>query len=190
MMNKNKEDITMVKIVNVVANYSVSGVKANGVPFVRGRLRGVKMTTEDIYKCLSARASVTEVVGDKRIRLTLTNYKQNFAAATVEETATVVNEVIPHTTQTIKAEPEVTIPETTGSIPEPELPEETAEEVQDAADTVEEVTEDVADETVEEPADEEATTEPEVAEQSTETTEESTTTVTQNNGNHRRHKRH
>lgn len=60
----------MKKIVNVNAIYPITGVKQ----IVRGRLFKASMSTEDIFKCLCAKATVDEVIGDKTIRLNFDNY--------------------------------------------------------------------------------------------------------------------
>lgn len=63
----------MKKIVNVNAVHPIPGVRQ----IVRGRLDKAEMSTEDIFKCLCAKATVTEVVGDKLIPLNFDNYNKN-----------------------------------------------------------------------------------------------------------------
>ena len=63
----------MKKVVNVTAIHPISGVSQ----IVRGRLKNATMSTEDIFKCLCAKATVVEVLGDKLIPLNFDNYNKD-----------------------------------------------------------------------------------------------------------------
>lgn len=63
----------MKKVVNINAIHPISGVSQ----IVRGRLTNVLMSTEDIFKCLCAKATVTEVIGNTLIPLNFDNYNKN-----------------------------------------------------------------------------------------------------------------
>lgn len=69
----------MTKIVNVNAVYPINGVKQ----IVRGKLEKVPMATEDIFRCLCAKARVEEVIGNKTIPLDFNNYDKNNKPAEV-----------------------------------------------------------------------------------------------------------
>lgn len=145
----------MIKIVDVHAIYPVSGVTG----FVRGRLNAAKMSTEDIFKCLCARATVIEHVGSKRIKLTLDNYNKVHTAEAAK--ATVIAAVKEKTEEAIAVAKEETpvpvVEEPTNQDDEPVV-EVTPEEVDaenGTEDTAEETIEETdADTTEEEPADE------------------------------------
>lgn len=167
----------MKKLVNIQAITPVTGVPQ----IVRGTLKGVTMSVEDIFKCLCSRATVHEIIGDKLIRLDFDNYNKNNAEAVkpaVVPTAppkpkpekTVIKATSPTFNPPPESKPEhVTPPVET---PEPDIiiqeiePVVTEDATIEEPATVEEITtEDNAEEiTGDEPTEDEAVDEPETTE--------------------------
>lgn len=175
----------MIKIVDVHAIYPVSGVTG----FVRGRLNAAKMSTEDIFKCLCARATVIEHVGSKRIKLTLDNYNKVHTAEAAK--ATVIAAVKEKTEEAITAAKEETpapVVEETAKVEEPAQAEEPVVEVTSEEVDTKNDTDVAAEETDVEETDADATEEEPADEQVEEKTEEPAK-VEVHTPNHKKHKR-
>lgn len=179
----------MKKIVNINAVHPISGV----AQIVRGRLTNVTMSTEDIFKCLCARASVTEVIGDTLVPLNFDNYNKNNKPNT-EPIVIPTTPVVPTTTKETAvlkdydkknedSTDEVAKEETTTEVADVTKDEDTVDE------TVAEETTEVEEATTEETAEDESKDEETTSDEAVEETTETSTNYNHYNNNRKKHRK-